>query len=29
LDYAIPIHYDKFNSGSGRIQFGVGWTREF
>jgi outer membrane protein insertion porin family len=29
LDYAVPIHHDKFNSGSGRFQFGVGYTREF
>ena len=30
FDYGIPIHYDpQFNSGSGRFQFGVGYTREF
>jgi outer membrane protein insertion porin family len=29
LDYGIPIHHDRFNSGSGRFQFGVGYTREF
>ena len=29
LDYGVPIHHDKFNSGSGRFQFGVGYTREF
>ena len=29
LDYGIPIHHDKFNSGSGQFQFGVGYTREF
>ncbi len=29
LDYGIPIHHDQFNSGSGRFQFGVGYTREF
>ena len=29
LDYGIPIHHDEFNSGSGRFQFGVGYTREF
>jgi len=29
LDYGIPIHHDKYNSGSGRFQFGVGYTREF
>jgi outer membrane protein insertion porin family len=29
LDYGIPIHHDQFNSGSGRFQFGVGYTRDF
>ncbi len=29
LDYAIPITYGEFNKGSGRFQFGVGYTREF
>jgi outer membrane protein insertion porin family len=29
LDYGIPIHHDEFNSGKGRIQFGVGWQRPF
>ncbi len=29
LDYGIPITHDKFNSGSGQFQFGVGYTREF
>jgi outer membrane protein insertion porin family len=29
LDYGIPIHHDSFNGGSGRFQFGVGYTREF
>jgi outer membrane protein insertion porin family len=29
LDYGIPITHDRFNSGSGRFQFGVGYTREF
>jgi outer membrane protein insertion porin family len=29
LDYGIPITSDKFNSGSGRFQFGVGFTRPF
>jgi len=29
LDYGIPIHHDKFNSGGGQFQFGVGYTREF
>jgi len=29
LDYAIPITDNEFNEGSGRFQFGVGYTREF
>ena len=29
LDYAIPIQHDANKSGSGKFQFGVGWTREF
>jgi outer membrane protein insertion porin family len=29
LDYGIPITHDKFNSGSGRFQFGVGYARPF
>jgi outer membrane protein insertion porin family len=29
LDYGIPIHHDSFSSGSGKFQFGVGYTREF
>ena len=29
LDYGIPMQHDKFNSGTGRFQFGVGYTREF
>lgn len=29
LDYGFPVHHDEFNSGHGRFQFGVGWTREF
>ena len=29
LDYGIPIHHDEYNSGSGRFQFGVGFTREY
>lgn len=29
LDYGIPIHHDQYNSGSGKFQFGVGYTREF
>lgn len=29
LDYGVPIHHDKYNSGTGRFQFGVGYTREF
>jgi outer membrane protein insertion porin family len=29
LDYGIPIHHDKFNGGSGRFQFSVGFDRPF
>lgn len=29
LDYGIPIHHDQNNSGAGKFQFGVGYTREF
>lgn len=29
LDYGIPINHDPDSSGSGRFQFGVGWTRDF
>jgi outer membrane protein insertion porin family len=29
LDYGFPIQHDKNTSGSGRFQFGVGYTREF
>ena len=29
LDYGIPITHDSFSGGSGRFQFGVGYTREF
>jgi outer membrane protein insertion porin family len=29
LDYGIPIHHDRWNSGSGQFQFGVGYTRQF
>jgi len=29
IDYGIPVTHDKFNSGGGRFQFGVGYTREF
>lgn len=29
LDYGFPIHHDKYNSGSGKFQFGVGWERMF
>jgi outer membrane protein insertion porin family len=29
LDYGIPMKHDKYNSGSGQFQFGVGYTREF
>lgn len=29
LDYGVPINHDEYNRGSGRFQFGVGYTREF
>jgi len=29
LDYGIPLKHDKWNTGSGQFQFGVGYTREF
>ena len=29
LDYGIPITQDKYNSGGGKFQFGVGYTRDF
>ena len=29
LDYGIPISRDEFNSGGGKFQFGVGYTRDF
>ena len=29
LDYGIPIHHDQFNSGGGKFQFGVGFTRDY
>lgn len=29
LDYAMPITHDSFNRGTGRFQFGVGYSREF
>lgn len=29
LDYGIPITHDSTTSGSGRFQFGVGYTRDF
>lgn len=29
LDYGVPIHHDEYSGGSGRFQFGVGYTREF
>jgi outer membrane protein insertion porin family len=29
LDYGIPIHHDRFNTGSGQFQFNVGYTRPF
>ncbi|HNQ87245.1 MAG TPA: outer membrane protein assembly factor BamA [Verrucomicrobiota bacterium] len=28
LDYAMPIKHDRYTGGSGRFQFGVGYTRE-
>jgi outer membrane protein insertion porin family len=27
LDYGIPVHHDRFNSSSGKLQFGVGFSR--
>jgi outer membrane protein insertion porin family len=29
FDYGVPIHHDRWNSGNGQFQFGVGYTREF
>lgn len=29
LDYGIPTRHDQYNSGSGKFQFGVGYTKEF
>ncbi|MBC8001214.1 MAG: outer membrane protein assembly factor BamA, partial [Opitutaceae bacterium] len=29
LDYGIPIHHDEGVSSNGRVQFGVGYTRDF
>jgi outer membrane protein insertion porin family len=29
LDYGIPITHDKYNGGSGKFQFGVGYRRDF
>jgi outer membrane protein insertion porin family len=29
LDYGIPLQHDKYNSGDGQFQFGVGYTRDF
>ncbi|MDB6016224.1 MAG: outer membrane protein [Pedosphaera sp.] len=29
LDYGIPLHHDRFNSNSGKFQFGVGFSRPF
>jgi outer membrane protein insertion porin family len=29
LDYGYPIHHDSAPDGSGRFNFGVGYTREF
>ena len=29
LEYGVPIHHDRFNSGGGQFQFSAGYTREF
>jgi outer membrane protein insertion porin family len=29
LDYGVPIHHDKFNSGNGQFQFSAGFERPF
>jgi outer membrane protein insertion porin family len=29
LDYGVPINHDQHNSGSGKFQFTVGYTRQF
>ncbi|HTB82991.1 MAG TPA: outer membrane protein assembly factor BamA [Candidatus Sulfotelmatobacter sp.] len=29
LDYGIPINHDQFNSGGGKFQFRVGFTRDY
>ena len=29
IDYGVPITHDKYNNGSGRFQFGVGYSRQF
>jgi outer membrane protein insertion porin family len=29
LDYGVPITHDQYNSGGGKFQFGVGYTRQF
>ncbi|TAL06973.1 MAG: outer membrane protein assembly factor BamA, partial [Verrucomicrobia bacterium] len=29
LDYGIPLKHDQYSTGSGRFQFGVGYTRGF
>ncbi|KAB2662375.1 MAG: outer membrane protein assembly factor BamA [Verrucomicrobia bacterium] len=29
IDYAIPMTHDTRSSGAGRVQFGVGWSRDF
>lgn len=29
LDYGIPIHHDPSSGSSGRVQFGIGYTRDF
>ena len=29
IDYGIPITHDTRSGGGGRVQFGVGWSRDF
>ena len=29
IDYGVPITHDKYNSGAGQFQFGVGYSRDF
>jgi outer membrane protein insertion porin family len=29
LEYGVPITHDQYNSGGGKFQFGVGYTRQF